>query len=494
VPTLETFVQRDANGLTLVDIEATITPTLLNQIENLGGEVVHSLAQYRAIRARLSLDRLEALAALAEVSSIRPAAEAITHKDNTSEGDLAHAADLARAAFAVDGTGIRIGVLSDSVDHLATVQASGDLPSVTVLDDAPGNSGEGTAMLEIVHDLAPGADLYFATAWNGVAPFAQNIRDLRTAGCDVIVDDVGYLGEPVFQDGPIAQAINDVVADGALYFSAAGNEGNLSDGTSSVWEGDFVGTTLPGDVPGPGNAHDFGGGTNSNAITVDPSWYISLQWSDPSGGSTNDYDLYLIRSNGNIVRTSTDIQDGNDDPLEYIPSTSNDTGRLLVVVKASGAADRFLHLNTYDGQMAFVTDGQIEGHPAAERAIAVAAVNVATASGEPFVGGAQNPVETFSSDGWRHVFYETDGTPYTPGDFLSTGGVTRTQPFLAAADGVATATPGFNPFFGTSAAAPHAAALAGLLWQASPNLSNMDVLNVMIGSALDIEAAGMDRD
>ena len=44
---------------------------------------------------------------------------------------------------------------------------SGELPAVTVLQNAPGNSGEGTAMLEIVHDVAPNAQLYFATAWLG---------------------------------------------------------------------------------------------------------------------------------------------------------------------------------------------------------------------------------------------------------------------------------------------------------------------------------------
>ena len=105
-------------------------------------------------------------------------------------------------------------------------------------------------MLELVHDLAPGAQLFFATAFTSLTSFAQNIRDLRTAGCDIIIDDVIYFVESPFQDGApgvtntnggaVIQAVNDVTAAGAMYFSSAGNEGNINDGTASVWEGDFV--------------------------------------------------------------------------------------------------------------------------------------------------------------------------------------------------------------------------------------------------------------
>ena len=159
-----------------------------------------------------------------------------------SEGDVTHRADLARSIFQVDGTGIKIGVLSDGVASLTTSQSTGDLGPVTVLTGqaGPANGDEGTAMLEIVHDLAPGASLYFATADNGVSSFATNIRNLRAAGCDIIVDDYGYFSESPFQDGPVAQAVNDVTANGALYFSSAGNGGNKDDSTSSIWEGDFV--------------------------------------------------------------------------------------------------------------------------------------------------------------------------------------------------------------------------------------------------------------
>ena len=157
----------------------------------------------------------------------------------------------------VTGVGVKVCVLSDGVDSLAASQAAGELPAVDVLPGQEGDGDEGTAMLEIVHDLAPNAELGFATAFTSDASFADNIRALRfDAGCDVIVDDVLYFNESPFQDGPIAQSVNAVTADGALYFSSAGNEGNTLDGTSGNYEGDFVDS---GRAVGKfaGAAHDF---------------------------------------------------------------------------------------------------------------------------------------------------------------------------------------------------------------------------------------------
>jgi hypothetical protein len=134
-----------------------------------------------------------------------------------------------------------VGVLSDSVDNLAAVQATGDLPDeVTVLADDPGTTGEGTAMLEVVHDLAPGSPLFFATADFGLASNASNIIALARAGCRVIVDDITYYEESPFQDDVVAQAVIRVTKNGVHYFASAGNLGNVLAGTSGTWEGDFV--------------------------------------------------------------------------------------------------------------------------------------------------------------------------------------------------------------------------------------------------------------
>jgi hypothetical protein len=223
LPNLRTSLDVARDGTVQVDIRAAVGDDLLLRIEQLGGTVESSYPQYDSIRARMPLAELETLAAEGAVRSIRPADTMMLNKINTSEGDVAHRADLARATESVDGTGVAVGVLSDGVDSLASLQGSGDLPPVVnVLAGQAGSGSEGTAMLEIVYDLAPGANLYFATAFGGQAGFAQNILDLAAAGCDVIVDDVFYFAEGVFQDGIIAAAADQVSAAGVLYFSGSG--------------------------------------------------------------------------------------------------------------------------------------------------------------------------------------------------------------------------------------------------------------------------------
>jgi hypothetical protein len=511
LPALRSTLEIDAaEDSLLVDITATVTPDLLETIDLLGGNIVNSHSHFDAIRARLPLESLEDLATLPAVRSIRPADQWATRRMNgnainVSQGDVAHAANIARQQTGINGSGVRTCVLSDSVDALASLQASGDLPAVTVAPGQSGNPGtsEGTAMLEIVHDLAPGAQLFFATANGGQANFANNILVLRnTYGCNVIVDDIFYFAEPVFQDGIIAQAINQVAASGALYFAAAGNAGSQNKGTSGVWEGNY--SPLPSIISGYDSVHSFNG-QNHNVLTR-VGFAYKLTWSDPLGGSNNDYDLFLLNPSGTqIVAASINIQDGNDDPLEFISASPSDLSHRLVVARWSGNA-RYLHLNTLRGRLSVSTSGQISDHSGAEGAFAVAAVNVATAGGGVFTGGAANPVQAFSSDGPRRMFFRADGTPYTPGNLLASGGVVRQKPDLAAANGVATATPGFNPFFGTSAAAPHAAAMASLLLQADPGIISPGMGGGLSGSTtqafrqllphvtLDIEAPGFDRD
>jgi len=455
------------DGLVEVDIKAQVSATVLQRINDVGGTVINSVPSYQAIRARVPLNSVEAIATLPEVRFIKPADRSMTHgaqaggammraatgdamvnaKTNTSQGDVAHRANLARSFYGVNGAGIGIGVLSDGVNTLVSRQATGDLPSVMVLPGQAGWGDEGTAMLEIVYDLAPGANLFFATANGGQAQFAGNIQALCNAGARVIVDDFSYFDEAVFQDGIVAQGINSVTANGCFLFSAAGNEGNFDDGTAGVWEGDFVqAASLPPGTLG-GTAHNFGGGSNSDLITAGGLTFI-LQWSDPLGGSGNDYDLYLFDSTmSTILAASTDVQNGTQDPVESICSLScgfNHAGDRLVVVKYSGAG-RYLHLNTFRGTLTLATAGQTAGHGAAANAFGVAAVDVATAGGGPFIGGSANSVETYSSDGPRRIFFNPNGTPITPGNFSSTGGQVLQKPDIAAADRVSTATPGFRP-------------------------------------------------
>lgn len=458
LPYFQTNIELTENNEILTDIRANVTDSVLSEIRSYGGTIINHFPQYNAIRALIPITAVETLAANPDIQFIDVAAKCETRKTNISEGDLAHKAPTARAR-GYTGAGIKVGVLSDSVDHLAAVQSTGDLPAtVTVLEDAPDNSGEGTAMLEIVYDLAPAASLYFATAFNGAASFAANIIALKDAGCDVIVDDVGYYNESPFQDDVISQAVSTVTAGGVLYFSSAANSGNQNAGTSGTWEGDYVyaGGALNSDIVHP---HAFASGVVGNRIEKSGST-ITLFWSDPLAASNNDYDLYILDYYGNIWAASAEWQTGSQDPYERIDGTY--TGYYIVIDKYSGA-NRFLHLSTNRGELAYSTNGDTRGHCTVDSAFGVAAVD-ASGMTTPFTGAES--VETFSSDGPRRIFFNPDGSAITPGNYTSTGGRLRLKPDIAAADGVKCATPGFNPFYGTSAAAPHAAAIAALLLSA----------------------------
>jgi hypothetical protein len=279
-----------------VDIQGVVSTELLTEIERLGGTVESSFPNYGAIRAWIPLLNAEALAERAEVTFIKPAARAIhnasqlpvrhtrapggpsaaqkreslqkqlaaslrslgaspgmmeevgqsaqaVHVD--TNGQISEGANLVQSA-GYTGAGAKVGVLSNGIYSLGSLQAAGELPAVTVLSGQAGPStgcpynttnpcDEGTAMLEVVYDIAPGAQLFFATGDTGEAQFATNIQNLAAAGCNIIVDDLTYYDEGVFQDGIIAQAVNTVTAKGVLYFSSAQNSGNLDWGTSGTW-------------------------------------------------------------------------------------------------------------------------------------------------------------------------------------------------------------------------------------------------------------------
>jgi hypothetical protein len=546
---LQTGVDVASDGQTVVDITAWISSPLLAAIQEAGATILDARPRDNSIRARVPIGALEAIAGFHDVVFIQPGQLAFTvgggkssglalragfRADvgrvsaklrkalgekarplrgesaeeldalSVSEGDRTHRADLARSTFGVSGAGVKIGVLSDGVDSLALLRLTGDLPFVSVLPGQAGAGDEGTAMLEIVHDLAPNAQLYFATAFTSITSFAQNIRDLRAAGCDIIVDDVFYTEETPMQAGQavgivsntnggiLTQAVNDVAADGALYFSAAGNDGNKDGGTASVWEGDFADGGSAGAVFGePGRLHDFGGGTTYDTLTSD-SLVVSLFWADPLGGSVNDYDLFVLDYSGStVLASSTNFQTGSQDPNEEIASTSF-YGTRVAIVKFSGAG-RFLHLNAVFGGLSVNTSGQIRGHAAATNANAygVAATPAVSPGPYPNPFNSSNVLETFSSDGPRRYFFNGDGIAITPGNFSSSGGAVVQQPRLTAADGVSTL---FFPFYGTSAAAPHAAAIAALVKSANPSFTAAQVGNFLTSTAIDIMGPGFDRD
>jgi PKD repeat protein len=407
----------------------------------------------------------------------------------------------------VTGSGIKIGVLSDSFNSLggaAADVASGDLPAagVQVLTD-DGTTDEGRAMCQLIYDLAPGAALAFSTARGGEGVFAQHIRDLAdpTKGnCQVIVDDIRYPAEPYFQDGVIAQAINSVVAQRSVnYFSSAGNSADAS------YENATPRFTTP-----TGSTKRLLNFDASNA-TTDVTQRITLaatgtfqpflQWSDPfytMAGVKTNLDMYLIAVTngvaGDTVARGTRNNIAQQYPVENLSFTNSaamgtNTYDLVIVLRGGVAPTRVKYIDYSDyGLGATFTEWRtssstIAGHAAAASAYAVAAVAYYS----------QQTPEVFTSKGGALPFL------FSPTGTALSAVETRQKPNIASIDGTDTSFfgadidgSGYPNFSGTSAAAPHAAAVAALLRSSEPTLTPTQVYSRLTSTARLIGGSAAD--
>ncbi len=351
-PNKDAFVSRNPviklrGGKVGVNLYASDAAALQAALTTLGATNIK--AQGPLVSADVPVRALGDLAALPSLQFGDPvlAATRVAATQGTvvSQGDVSLHSDAVRAETGLDGSGITVGVLSDSYEcnpaafvpgapttTAAQDDLSGDVPpNVQVLSNGPcPGTDEGRAMVQLVHDVAPGAAQKFHTAFNSLVDFASGILRLRAAGAKVIVDDVIYFAENMFSDGIIAQAADRAVAQGAVYFSAAGNYARLS--YESAYRETSVETNGGGNLNGNGapfvlRAHDFdaSGGTdtlqkikvtesNGQAVVV-----FSFQWDDPflssttyahltdptstsqPRGATSDLDMLFYDATGTLV-------------------------------------------------------------------------------------------------------------------------------------------------------------------------------------------------
>lgn len=512
-----------------------------------GAEIVHVSDRYRTVTVAVRPADLPGIAAVPGAGGVTevlaPVVAAECRGLVTSEGDAQLGAASAREGFAVDGSGVTVGILSDSFDTFAGAPtraaadiASGDLPGpgnpcgrgdpVGVLadyaapsPDDPLQSDEGRAMAQIVHDLAPGAAIDFATAFQGELGFATSIRNLRGGGADVIVDDVVYLGEPFFQDGPVAVAVDDVTAQGAAYFSAAGNSNLIREGRNiASWEAPQFRDAAPAPCPAGTPAYaahclDFDPGAGVDPtfdITVDgeETLTLDLQWAQPWNGVSTDLDAYLLSAGALVAPIAPGAEVRNvtqaKKPVEILSWTNESTSAQVVqlavnrcdavcdpadggdegtprvkLVAIDGASD-----TEYTDSVGGDTVGPaIFGHAGAASAIGVGAVRFSNPSmAEPF--SSRGPVTHY----FGPVLGASPAPPIAPTEI--------SKPDLAATDGGAntffgTFVAGVRRFFGTSAAAPHAAAVAALMRQANPSLPLGQLRLALAATAKPVGTAGL---
>ena len=396
-----------------------------------------------------------------------------------------------------------------------------------------GVEDEGRGMLQLIHDTVPQAKLAFYTADISEVDFAAGIVALQQAGCNVITDDVGYFDEPMFSDGPVGQAIDRVVAAGAVYTSSAGNDdasgyaatySPVTNNSTSQALLAAQGVTYTGlsatEQAAITDFHSFGTDANGNPILVqnvripgtsaDATGVMEFQWDDPylvlaSQGATNnvttDFDILVFSAAGAIQTSRSAMTNNYTSKVPYErPGTAlaAATSYKIVIARTNRAAasatpNLATHIRyavqTNDTPIRgdFITTASIEthGHNCAAGCIGTAAYRYdASPTANVRDGHTVYPIiEQFSSNGPSTIYFDAAGNRIP--------GVIRKQPVLAATDGNGTSffppasvtsgtTPpappgpsnpspsdfdgdGYPNFFGTSAAAPHAAAVAAIV-------------------------------
>lgn len=534
-----------------------------------GAHVVSASRRYQTITASVAPATLHQVAGVRGVEAVTPTRAPIVYRGASTSTALAdceggsvisegvaqlHAGGKlgeARAKYSVDGSGVTVGVLSDSFDqatqaadesksvvatHAEEDIKSGDLPGalntcsgeatpVDVLEELPGlqkeeATDEGRAMLQIVHDVAPRASLAFATAmaFNSEQSFAENIEQLAAstgeggAGAGVIVDDVSYFEEPFFQDGPVAAAVNKVTSEGVAYFSAAGNN-NLFDSSGheiASWEAPqyrSAGSCPPAVESLPGakgtNCMDFHPGlpvdrTFGMKVTPGATITVDLQWDEPWNGVTTDLDAFLLNPRGDLIAKSVEDNIGSTQrPVEIVQWT-NETPTQQVVQLAinrfSGGSPRlkFALLENGSGvsgaEYPTSTGGDVVGPTIFGHSGAASAIGVGAV---PFDDGS-TPEEYSSRGPVTHYFGPVESTtaaaPLPAPEIIS-------KPDLVATDCGLTTFFSFEDtggwrFCGTSAAAPHAAGVAALMKQAEPLAIPEEVRSALLGSAVSVGEYG----
>ncbi len=522
---IDRFISKNGN-IAFIASPMNDTESLLNELLTLGAKDciivngnVCGKASMSTIKKLQSLDQLKMA-----VPEFKP-------KLNVgvvdSEGDRSMLTDSIKNTVGIDGSGIKIGILSDSYNSLGGAANSvleGDLPGVgnpngyttpvTVLKDlpedpeaeAPRGSDEGRAMAELIHDIAPGAELFFYTAFDGLLDFAAGIRALEVAGCDIIVDDVGYFVESYFQDGAVGGAANEVAANGVSYYSSAGNSDRAS------YENDYVASGVTG--PAGGELLDFGGNDVAQRLSIPAGQSISLwiMWDDPQPAFNDkpnpnpdtDLDAFLFDvATSELLVASVEDNIGDGFNIELIQfENESDTDLLvdLLIEKTTGPDPRRIKYLDREERVVFIDTigsnaGTCTGHSNVPGTIAVGAASYFnTPEFNDFrvsLGAApltESIVNGFSSAGGTPILLASDGTPIEP--------LFTENPFVVGPNGTNTsffgadltfAPDGFPNFFGTSASAPLVAAASALLLEANTDLTTADIREALKNTAEDMD-------
>ncbi len=353
------------------------------------------------------------------------------------------------------GEGVRIGVLDLGFSGYEALLGE-ELPEgVTVKKFGWYDEQEvhGVACAEIVHALAPDATLFFAWYDGSDAALGEAVAWLTAQKVDIITHSAGGVLGPRDGTGWDARLVEETVAQEVLWVNSAGNEAEVH------YRGVFT------DQDGDGY-HEFRPGVS--VVPIHNLGYIRvyLTWEDDWHRPTQDLELVIFDGGGDVIAASEDPQDGSvgQMPAEWIVLHPDDD--IIYAAVYAYAIDRPVTFDIF----AIGPGARVIG------AVAAYSIN----SPGDAVGALTVGAVEWDSD--RLAPYSSQGP--TPDG--------RLKPDISAPTDVSGRTYGQRGFDGTSAAAPHVAGAAALVWQAYPTFSREQVIGLLLDSARDLGPAGPD--
>jgi len=401
------------------------------------------------VKVTVSLNQLESLTAQLTGVSFFRAPYVPFPLGTPSEGTAAIGADAFHSA-GITGTGTKVAVIDLGFVGLSQAQARGDLPYSVVQQDLTGTGlttgfSHGTAVAEIIHDIAPAAQLYLIKIADEI-DLDQAVTYCLNNQIDIINHSLGWYNTNNYDGtGTIPDIARRATSGGILWVNAAGNE------AESHWQGPFV----------DGNSDEWHDASISLYASSGSQIILYLTWNEWPAAST-DYDLYLYDPSSGLVASSTKYQTGIEEPTESIQVTAPQTGTYSIRVR--GAGSRTLELySVYQNISPAVASSSILAPANTAEVIAVGAMDHASYT--------TGPQESYSSQG-----------PTNDG---------RTKPDLVAPDNVMTGTSPYTPFPGTSGAAPHASGAAALLLSQQPTLSEPALRSLLRSNTIAMGSANV---